>query len=117
MSAWKQTIVNQWLTTGLTMTIRLTCAIKLGNITTLLGAKMDKEISAAEANQRFSKLLREVKEGSRFVVTSHGRPVAQVIPVAKGNLSRERAKAVLMKRLRSQKVVEVGRWKREELYE
>ena len=42
---------------------------------------MERAISASEANQRFSELLREVQEGESFVVTSRGRPVAKVTPV------------------------------------
>ena len=42
---------------------------------------MERAISASDANQRFSELLREVQEGESFVVTSRGRPVAKVMPV------------------------------------
>lgn len=45
---------------------------------------MEKAISAAEANRKFSQLLREVKEGRTYVVTSHGRPVARISPVWNG---------------------------------
>ena len=37
---------------------------------------MDKAVSAADANRRFSELLRTVKKGQSVVVTSHGKPVA-----------------------------------------
>jgi prevent-host-death family protein len=37
-------------------------------------------ITATEANQFFSRLLREVQDGQEFVVTSRGRAVARVIP-------------------------------------
>lgn len=42
---------------------------------------MERAISASDANQHFSELLREVQEGESFVVTSRGRPVAKVTPV------------------------------------
>lgn len=42
---------------------------------------MERAITASDANQRFSELLREVQEGESFVVTSRGRPVAKVMPV------------------------------------
>ena len=42
---------------------------------------MERAITASDANQRFSELLREVQEGESFVVTSRGRPVAKVTPV------------------------------------
>lgn len=42
---------------------------------------MERAISASDANQRFSEMLREVQEGETFIVTSRGRPVAKVAPV------------------------------------
>jgi prevent-host-death family protein len=44
---------------------------------------MEEPISAADANRRFSVLLRKVREGRSYVVTSHGKPVARLIPVGK----------------------------------
>jgi prevent-host-death family protein len=38
-------------------------------------------VSAREANQRFSELLRAVEGGQSFVVTRRGRPVATLRPV------------------------------------
>jgi len=76
---------------------------------------MEKAISAAEANRNFSQVLREVKEGQSYVVTSHGRPVARIEPVeaqARGN-----AKNALLARLEAQPVRRIGRWKREDLYD
>ena len=34
---------------------------------------MEKAVSAADANRKFSKLLRAVREGHSYVVTSHGK--------------------------------------------
>jgi prevent-host-death family protein len=42
---------------------------------------MERAISASDANQRFSEMLREVQDGETFVVTSRGRPVARVTPI------------------------------------
>jgi len=42
---------------------------------------MERAISASEANQHFSEMLRDVQQGEAFVVMSRGRPVARVIPV------------------------------------
>jgi prevent-host-death family protein len=36
--------------------------------------------SVAEAKRHFSELLRRVSQGERLVITSHGRPVAQIAP-------------------------------------
>jgi prevent-host-death family protein len=45
---------------------------------------MDKAVSAAEAKRRFSRILREVRDGRSYVVTSHGRPVARIVPAHNG---------------------------------
>ncbi len=78
---------------------------------------MEKAISAAEANRRFSKLLRGVREGHSYVVTSHGRAVAKIVPVEKTDGVMRAARVALLKRLRSQPAVTIGRWTRDELYE
>ena len=38
-------------------------------------------ISAAEARRKFSRLLEGDRQGERFVVTRHGKPVAKILPV------------------------------------
>lgn len=78
---------------------------------------MEKPVSAAHANRKFSQLLRAVREGDSYIVTSHGKAVARIVPVQKnGGLTRG-ARAALLKRLRSERVVKVDRWSRDELYE
>lgn len=77
---------------------------------------MDKIISAAEANRRFSRLLRSVREGESYIVTSHGRPVAKIVPV-RDDAVRKRARELLLARLRTQPAIDSGPWTREELYE
>lgn len=78
---------------------------------------MEKAITAADANREFSKLIRAVKKGDSFVVTSHGTPVAKIVPVYEDVQQAERAKAALLERLRSQPAVDIGRWTRDELHE
>lgn len=78
---------------------------------------MDEAVSAADANRNFSSILRSVREGQSFVVTSHGRPVARIIPADKPDDTAVDARAALFARLRSQPVTNIGRWTREELYE
>ena len=78
---------------------------------------MGTAISAAEANRQFSSLLREVRNGRSFVVTSHGRPVARIVPAHEGSQVRTAARTLLLDRLRKTKVSTVGRWTRDELYE
>jgi prevent-host-death family protein len=85
-------------------------------MTTLAGA-MEKSISAADANRKFSQLLRGVKTGQSYVVTSHGRPVARIAPVEEGSTVASSARSSLLERLRSERVLNIGRWKRDELYD
>ena len=78
---------------------------------------MEKPVSAADANRQFSKLLRAVREGQSYVVTSHGRAVARIVPAEKDIGVTRGARAALLKRLRSEPVVTIGRRSRDELYE
>lgn len=77
---------------------------------------MDEAVSAAEANRRFSLLLRGVRDGRSYVVTSHGRPVARLVPAAEGRPAAS-SYAALLARLEKQAVVDVGRWSRDDLYD
>ena len=78
---------------------------------------MEKAISAADANRKFSQLLRDVREGQSYVVTSHGKPVARIAPFKEDQATAVRARASLLTRLRAERVVKIGRWKREDLYD
>ena len=78
---------------------------------------MEEAISAADANRRFSLLLRGVREGRSYVVTSHGRPVARLIPVGKHDDVATSARSTLLSRLEKQPVLKARRWTRDELYE
>jgi prevent-host-death family protein len=78
-------------------------------------------ISAAEANRRFSRLLRGVRKGHSYIVTAHGRPLARLTPVDEaGSVDdrvREAAKRELLARLENQPAIDIGRWTRDELYD
>jgi len=78
---------------------------------------MERAISAAEANRKFSELLREVREGHSYVVTSHGKAVARLIPASRHEETASSARKALLDRLKKQRVVNAGRWTRQELYE
>jgi prevent-host-death family protein len=78
---------------------------------------MDEAISAADANRHFSKLLRAVRRGHSYVVTSHGTPVAKIVPVGAHDEIMTKARTALLARLRSQPAVDIGPWTRDELYE
>ena len=78
---------------------------------------MEKAVSAADANRKFSKLLRTIREGHSYVITSHGKAVAKIVPIDKSGTGTLGARSALLKRLRSERVVNIGRWTRDELYE
>ena len=78
---------------------------------------MDKAVSAADANRRFSELLRTVKTGRSVIVTSHGKPVAKITPIVDDERAAEGARSALFARLRKERAVNVGRWTRDELYD
>ena len=75
---------------------------------------MDKAISASEANQHFSELLREVADGESFTVMSRGRPVARVTPVDR--LAEKRSVERLLDSLSRQPIRHSGGWSRDDLY-
>jgi prevent-host-death family protein len=56
---------------------------------------MTKAVSAAEANRRFSELLRTVKAGRSVVVTSHGKPVAKISPAIDDDRASQGARSAL----------------------
>lgn len=78
---------------------------------------MQRVVSAADANRRFSELLRTVKSGQSVVVTSHGTPVAKLVPVGEHERTAAGARAALFARLRTERIVKVSRWTRDDLYD
>jgi len=78
-----------------------------------------KTVSAREANQHFSRLLKTAADGEDVVITRRGKPVAKLVPLAgpKIDAKRRAAHKRLMKLLR--KGVDLGglRINREELYD
>ena len=74
-------------------------------------------VSAADANRRFSEILRSVRDGRSVTVTSHGKPVARIVPISRSDASSDGARAALLIRLRAEPVVTVAPWSRDELYE
>jgi prevent-host-death family protein len=77
----------------------------------------EETVSAADANRKFSHILREVRAGYRYVVTSHGTPVARIVPITGREQGGSGARTALLERLKRQPVVNTSRWTREELYE
>lgn len=41
------------------------------------------EIGAYEAKTHLPKLLERIQKGERFVITKHGRPIAELVPVSR----------------------------------
>ena len=76
---------------------------------------MDKAISASEANQHFSELLREVAEGESFTVMSRGRPVARVLPIDRHQEARSIQN--LLAFVSGLPIRHSGTWSRDDLYE
>lgn len=78
---------------------------------------MDEVVSVAEANRNFSRILRRVRDGHNYVVTSHGRPVARLIPVDQRAVAPLEARDMLLSRLAQKPLARADRWTRDELYE
>ena len=80
---------------------------------------MDRAITASEANRQFSGVLRDVKRGTSFVVTSRGQAVARIVPVEPDHAARAAAREALFERWRTEgdTPVAVTPWTRDELYE
>lgn len=78
---------------------------------------MERRFTATEANQRFSELLRDVESGETVVVTSHGRPVARVVPF-KDDLE-DQAKRIgdFLDYVKTLPPRVIGPWTREDLYD
>lgn len=77
-----------------------------------------KAVSAADANRHFAAILREVAQGKEVMVTSRGKPVAKLVPLAAGNAGRAAARKTLFARLKRRKSSNAPRnWTRNELYD
>lgn len=79
---------------------------------------MDEAVTAADANRKFSQILRHVREGKSYVVTSHGVPVARITPATADSDILTAARESLIARLQGQPVRALGEsWSRDDLYE
>lgn len=76
-----------------------------------------KTVSAADANRKFSSLLRSAAEGEEVLVLSRGRPAARIVPVERRPARRRQARATLLRRLRAQTASGRRTWRRDELYD
>jgi prevent-host-death family protein len=81
---------------------------------------MSKTITLREANQAFSRCVREVEAGEEFTITRNGQPVARLVPVRRERvLTPEQLAALERTRRRMEKgwPLNIGRINREELYD
>src|SRR5690242_2686745 len=78
---------------------------------------MEKKISTSEAKRKLSSVLRRVRGGDSYVVTSRGQPIAHIIPAHKHESTARAARTALLSRLEAQPLVKIGLWMRDELYE
>ena len=81
---------------------------------------MAKTITLHEANQTFSRVIREVEAGEEFTITRDGEPVARLVPVRRERvLTPEQEAARARTRERMKKGWHLGgeRVNRDELYD
>jgi prevent-host-death family protein len=80
---------------------------------------MSKIISLREANQAFSRCVREVEEGEEFTITRNGEPVARLVPAGVKRVltpEQEAARARLRARMEKGWPLGIGKINRDELY-
>jgi prevent-host-death family protein len=83
---------------------------------------MERSVTAREANQQFSRILRDVEAGAEIVVTRRGRPVARIVPAqpsGERQLTPEQEAALERTRQRLEKGWDLGggKFNRDELYD
>ncbi len=78
---------------------------------------MDRIVTATEANQRFSEILRDVGAGDSFTVTSRGKPVAEITPPKPGNRQSKQAIREMLARMDKLPGIVTGPWTRDDLYD
>ena len=83
---------------------------------------MQRSVSPREANQHFSRILRDVEAGAEIVVTRRGQPMARMVPTRSSGERRltaaqEAAHARSIERLRKGWALGGGRFSRDALYD
>ena len=59
------------------------------------------KVGAYEAKTHLPKLLDRVKKGERFVITKHGQPIAELVPIAANDPERAKKAIADLKELRA----------------
>jgi prevent-host-death family protein len=78
---------------------------------------MDRIVTATEANQRFSEILRDVSAGDSFTVTSRGAPVAQISPPKTAKGHDKQAIREMLARMEKLPGVVTGPYTRDDIYD
>ena len=81
---------------------------------------MTKTISLREANQAFSRCIREVEAGEEITITRRGEPVARLVPARRERVltaEQEAARARALKRMKKGWPIGAGPLNRDELYD
>lgn len=78
---------------------------------------MEKAISSADARRKFFQLLQKVRDGHRFIVTKHGKPIARLVPTERHLNVLAAARTALLFRLENQSVVNGERRTRSQVYD
>jgi len=60
------------------------------------------EIGAYEAKTHLPRLLQRVQRGERFIITKHGRPIAELVPVMRRDAESVRRAAANIRTLRAE---------------
>jgi prevent-host-death family protein len=76
-------------------------------------------VGAREANQQFSRLLREAEEGHDILITRNGEPVARLTSAKRHRDAKARAAALKQLEKLMDKGMDLGgrRWTRDEMHE
>jgi prevent-host-death family protein len=81
---------------------------------------MSKTITLREANQGFSRYMREVEAGEEFVITRKGRPVGRLTPIGGRRVltpEQEEARARALERMKKGAPLGIKKFNRDEIYE
>ncbi|EJU14503.1 hypothetical protein LH128_03409 [Sphingomonas sp. LH128] len=77
---------------------------------------MRKTISATDAKSKLPTIFQDVADGHSYLVTIHGRAIAQIGPVAPSGRLALAARAALLARLERQTIIRTSAWTRDDLY-
>jgi prevent-host-death family protein len=78
---------------------------------------MSKTITLRDANQGFSRCIREVEGGEEFIITRKGRPVARLLPVGSKRVLTPEQEDALARIGATSWPLNIGRLNRDEIYQ